>query len=140
MSPAKQRWMHTELARWATRWGVPYRFPSRFPLRTVELLRVWFALPEARRRDFVARAMTAVWGDDADIADAGVLAALIGDDHAEIRARAASDEVKAQLREATESAQTKGVFGVPTFVIDGDELFWGQDRLDLVENALLRRR
>jgi 2-hydroxychromene-2-carboxylate isomerase len=84
--------------------------------------------------------MTAVWGDDADIADAGVLAALIGDDHAEIRARAASDEVKAQLREATESAQTKGVFGVPTFVIDGDELFWGQDRLDLVENALLRRR
>ena len=140
MSPVKQRWMHTELARWATRWGVPYRFPSRFPLRTVELLRVWFALPEARRRDFVARAMTAVWGDDADIADPAVLAALIGDDHAAIRARAASDEVKAQLREATEAAQAAGVFGVPTFVVDGDELFWGQDRLDRVEDALLRRR
>ena len=124
----------------ATRWGVPYRFPSRVPLRTVELLRVWFALPEARRRDFVARAMTAVWGDDADIADPAVLAALIGDDHAAIRARGSSDEGKAQLREATEAAQVAGVFGVPTFVVDGDELFWGQDRLDRVEDALLRRR
>ena len=47
--------------------------------------------------------------------------------------------MKAQLREATESAQQAGVFGVPTFVIDGAELFWGQDRLDLVEDALLRR-
>ena len=137
MSVVKQAWMSKELERYATRWGVPYRFPSRFPLRSVELLRIWFALPEPRRRAFVERAMAAIWADDADVADNAVLAALIGDDHAEIRARAASDGVKAALREATEAAQKAGVFGVPTLVVDGRELYWGQDRLELVEEALL---
>ena len=44
--------------------------------------------------------------------------------------------MKAELRSATEHAAAQGVFGVPTFVVDGKELFWGQDRLDLVEEAL----
>lgn len=138
MSEAKQRWMGKELERFATRWGVPYRFPSRFPLRSVELLRVWFALPDARRREFVDRTMRAVWADDADVTSDAALAALIGDDHAEIRARAASDEIKAQLRTATDSALAAGVFGVPTFVVDGRQLIWGQDRLELVEEALTK--
>jgi len=136
MSAAKQAWMSKELGRYATRYGVPYRFPTRFPIRSVELLRIWLALPEVRRDDFRRRAMAAIWADDADIADESVLSALIGDDHAEIRAAAASDAVKAQLRTGTEAAQHAGVFGAPTFVVDGRALYWGQDRLQLVEEAL----
>lgn len=136
MSAAKQAWMSKELERYAARWGVPYRFPTCFPIRSVELLRIWLALPEPRRDAFRERAMAAIWADDADIADESVLRALIGDDHAEVRARAASDDIKAQLRSGTEAAQNAGVFGVPTFVVDGRALYWGQDRLQLVEEAL----
>ena len=50
-------------------------------------------------------------------------------------AKASSDEVKAGLRRVTEDAAKRNVFGVPTFVV-GRELFWGQDRLDLVEESL----
>jgi 2-hydroxychromene-2-carboxylate isomerase len=138
MSAAKQRWMNRELERYAARWGVPFRFPSRFPLRSVELLRIWFALPEARRAEFTTRTMRAIWADDADVGDESVLASLIGDDHAAIRARAATDEIKSMLRAATEAALRANVFGVPTFVVDGRDLYWGQDRLDLVEEALGR--
>ena len=136
MSAAKHAWMSKELERYATRWGVPYHFPTRFPIRSVELLRIWLALGDSRRDDFRKRAMTAIWVDDVDIADESVLDALIGDDPAEVRARAASDDIKAQLRAGTEAAQHAGVFGVPTFVVNGGALYWGQDRLQLVEEAL----
>lgn len=135
-SPAKRRHTERDLERWAARWGVPFRFPSRFPLRTVAALRTWLALPEARRASFQRAVFRACWVDDQDIADETVLASLIGDDAADVLARASSPEVKALLRAETERALARGVFGVPTWIVEGRELFWGQDRIPLVERAL----
>jgi 2-hydroxychromene-2-carboxylate isomerase len=135
---AKQRHVSKDLERWAKHWGVPYRFPTRFPMRTIEALRVFLALPEDRRDAYRAAVFRAYWAEDRDIANPEVLAACVGDaDVARAALEAAkSDAVKTALRTETESAAARGVFGAPTFVVDGTQLYWGQDRLGLVEEAL----
>ena len=139
-SPEKQAHVAKDLDRWAAYWGVPFRFPSRFPTSSVHALRVWLALPEGAREGFRDRVFHAYWAEDRDIADAAVLASLVGDEALarEAMARAGSEEVKAALRTNTEEAAARGVFGVPTFIVEGGEPFWGQDRLELVEEALAR--
>jgi 2-hydroxychromene-2-carboxylate isomerase len=136
MSPAKQRHMQNDMVRWAARWGVPFRFPSRFPMTTVKAMRAYLALPEPRRRDFRDRTFRAYWAEDRDIADDAVLADLVGDGAADVLARTQSPEIKQALIAATQHAVDAGVFGAPTWVVDGADLFWGQDRLPLVERAL----
>jgi 2-hydroxychromene-2-carboxylate isomerase len=138
-SAAKQRYTLTDLHRWAAFWRVPFRFPSRFPTHSLKALRVYFALPDDDRRTLFRDAVfRACWAEDRDITDDNVLAECIGDEALarDALSRASSDDVKAALRTSTEKAAARGVFGVPTFVV-GDELFWGQDRLELVEEALL---
>jgi len=134
----KQRHYMRDIERWAAHWRVPYRFPSRFPMRTVDALRTYLALPGDRRDAFRDAVMRAYWAEDRDIADRAVLGACIGDEAIarDVLARIDSDEVKAELRRSTDAAVARGVFGVPTFVVDGKDLYWGQDRLGLVEESL----
>jgi 2-hydroxychromene-2-carboxylate isomerase len=138
-SEAKQRYTMKDLHRWAEYWKMPFRFPTRFPTHSLKALRLYLALEgEERRARFRDAAFRAYWAGDRDITDDAVLAECVGDEALarEAFARASGDEVKAALRASSEEAAARGVFGVPTFVVEG-ELFWGQDRLDLVEDALL---
>ncbi len=136
-SEAKQRYVLSDLHRWAAYWRVPFRFPSRFPVHSLKALRVYLALPEEHRARYQSAVFRAYWAEDRDITDDVVLGECIGDEALarEALARSNGDEVKAALRTSTENAAKRGVFGVPSFVVDG-ELFWGQDRLELVEDAL----
>lgn len=136
-SEAKQRHVMNDLHRWAAYWKVPFVFPSRFPIVTVKALRVWYALPEERRDRFRDACFRAYWAEDRDIGDDAVLASCVGDETlaTEALAKTASDEVKLALRKTTEEAAAKGVFGAPTFIVDG-EVYWGQDRLEMVEDVL----
>ena len=137
-SAAKQRYILKDLERWAAYLGVPFRFPSRFPAQSLRALRVYLALPEEHRGAYRDAVFRACWADDRDISDDAVLASCIAAGEGVARdalAKASSDEVKAGLRRVTEDAAKRNVFGVPTFVV-GRELFWGQDRLDLVEESL----
>jgi 2-hydroxychromene-2-carboxylate isomerase len=135
-SEAKQRHVAKDLDRWAAYWMKPFRFPSRFPTHSVKALRVWYALAEERRDAYRDAVFRAYWAEDRDITDDAVLASCVGDEGAarEALAKSGADDVKAALRAATAEAAARGVFGVPTFVVGG-ELYWGQDRLDLVEEA-----
>jgi 2-hydroxychromene-2-carboxylate isomerase len=135
-SDAKRNYYFKDLARWAEHWGVPFRFPSRFPMMTVKPLRVWFALPEERRLAFLEATFRAYWAEDRDISDEATLRALIGEGADEVLARCGTKEVKDALFAATQRATEAGVFGAPTWIVDGKELFWGQDRIVLVERAL----
>ena len=136
-SAAKQRYIGQDIHRWAAYWEVPFRFPSRFPTNSVRALRVYLALPEDRQDAYRGAVFHAFWVEDRDITDDAVLASCVGDEAIakEALARADSPEIKLQLRTLTDEAAARGVFGVPTYVV-GDDLFWGQDRLDLVESAL----
>jgi 2-hydroxychromene-2-carboxylate isomerase len=137
-SETKRRYYLEDLKRFAAYWGVPFRFPTRFPMVTLKALRAYLALPEDRRGPFRERTFAAYWADDRDIADEGVLRDLIGAGADDVLARAQSPEIKKALVDATQRAVDAGVFGAPTWVVDGKELFWGQDRIPLVEKALMR--
>lgn len=132
----KQRYYGLDLARWAEHWNVPLRWPSRFPMNTVKALRVYLALPEERKKAFRDACFRAYWAEDRDIASDDVLRALIGPGADEVLAKTQTKEVKEALFAATQRAADAGVFGAPTWIVDGEQLFWGQDRIELVESAL----
>ena len=143
--PAKGRWMNGDIARWARRYGVPFAFNPHFPINTLTLMRGATGLQMRRPGDLpryldvVERAM---WEAPKDLGDAAVLAATLaaaGFDADEFAALVADPEVKAKLIATTEEAVARGVFGAPTFFV-GDAMFFGQDRLDFVREALLAIR
>ena len=143
--PAKGRWMGHDLQRFARRYGVPFNFNPHFPINTLTLMRGATGLQMRRPADFlryldvVERAM---WETPKNLGDPAVLAATLaeaGFDADEFVALAADPEVKAKLVATTEEAVARGVFGAPTFFV-GDAMFFGQDRLDFVREALLAIR
>jgi len=143
--PAKGRWMNEDIARWARRYGVPFAFNPHFPINTLTLMRGATGLQMRRPADFlryldvIERAM---WEEPKNLGDPAVLAATLvaaGFDAEEFVALVGDPEVKARLVATTEEAVARGVFGAPTFFV-GDAMFFGQDRLDFVREALLAAR
>jgi 2-hydroxychromene-2-carboxylate isomerase len=142
--PAKGRWMATDIERWARRYRVPFRFNRHFPINTLTLMRGATGLQMRRPEEFehyLATMYAAMWQDGANVGEPAVLAAALagaGFDADAFAALVADPEVKARLVATTEEAVARGVFGAPTFFV-GDEMFFGQDRLDFVAEALARR-
>lgn len=137
-SDAKRRYYLEDMSRWAEFWGVPLSFPAVFPVNSIKALRSYLALPDDRRDAFRDAVFHAYWADGKDISDDAVLAEILGDDAAAVLARAQDPAVKQALVDATKRAESEGVFGAPTWVVDGTDLYWGQDRIALVERALRR--
>ena len=135
-SEQKRLYTFKDMQRWAAHYGVPFRFPSSFPTNTVKALRAWLVLPEASRDVFREATFRAYWAEDRDIASDAVLAECIGEGAADVLAQCSAPEIKDALKTATQRAVDAGVFGAPTWVVDGKELYWGQDRIELVERAL----
>lgn len=144
MAPPKQRYYGLEMQRWASWWGVPFEQPRKFPQRTVAAQRLCLLAAAdgfetgLRVATALARAM---WAEQRDLENpeelVAVLGALgLGDRAAPWMAQTQDPAIKAQLADNTAAARAAGVFGVPTFVVDGKHLFWGQDRLELVARAL----
>lgn len=137
--PAKAKWMLADLARAAKRFGVPMHFNPHFPINTLYLMRGATALlgrPEFE--DYLTSVFTALWVGGSDLSDAGELDAVVeraGVDPVTFRGLIEQPAVKDRLKATTERAVSRGVFGCPTFFV-GDELFFGQDRLDDLREAL----
>ena len=140
--PAKGRWMNRDIALWAARYGVPFAFNPHFPLNTLTLMRGAVGLQLRQPPDAFARYVDAVfdamWAQPRNLGDAGELAAVLahaGVDGEAFAALVANPEVKAALVALTEQAVARGVFGAPTCFV-GDEMFFGQDRLEFVREAV----
>lgn len=141
MIPAKGRYMYNDLARFAARYGVPFGLPPAFPVNTLHLMRgvmgTQLRAPE-RFEGLLAVLFKGLFAQQHNLSDVAVLDATLAeggfDPHA-FHALAADDEIKAALRQATEVAVQRGVFGAPTCFV-GEDMFFGQDRLDFVEAAL----
>lgn len=140
--PAKIDNRKRDLARWAAKYNLPFKFPSRFPIKTSRILRGSLAM---RRWDlempYVEAVFAAYWEhDDASITEYGGLRSVVaglGVDPDDFEAVSESDAIRQQLIESTNRGIKRGVFGVPSMFV-GDELFWGKDRMDFVEEELLR--
>jgi 2-hydroxychromene-2-carboxylate isomerase len=130
--PAKRLWSYRWCTWWAQDLGIPFRFPASHPFNPLHYLRL--AIAAGPGRENVGRIFEAIWTTGAEAADPAVFKALaqaMGIDEA----RLASPEVKDTLRRNTEGAVARGVFGVPTYDVDG-ELFWGADALGFLQAFL----
>lgn len=139
--PAKGRYMLQDLGRYAQRYGVALNFNPNFPINTLLLMRaatgVQLRQPE-RFIEFIDCLFKALWVDGRDLNDPVALTAALAERHFstdEILALSNDEEVKALLKDTTEQAIRRGVFGAPSMFV-GDQLFFGQDRLDFVREAL----
>ena len=141
MIPAKGRYMFQDLDRYAKRYGVPLTFNPHFPINTLMLMRAVTGIqscqPE-RFHAFIDCLFNALWVEGRPLDEPATVAALLsehGFDPAEVLALTNDETVKAALKENTETAVKRGVFGAPSVFI-GNQMFFGQDRLDFVEQAL----
>jgi 2-hydroxychromene-2-carboxylate isomerase len=129
----KRRYTMTDILRAAALEAVPLVGPPNHPFRSLEALRVATLFADDPRALALDLAIsTACWGEGRELTDWGVLADVVahaGFDATDLEARASAPAVKAALRDRTTGAIEAGVFGVPTFGLDG-ELFWGHDRLE----------
>lgn len=140
MPAAKRAHQRHDLARWAAHFEVPLTLPAGHPVRSLTAMRVLSSLDDEVVLDrAIATLYDANFVEGEDIASREALVRVLdraGLDGASLVAAADRDDVKARLRAVTDEAVARGVFGVPSFFVQ-DELFWGQDRLDWVEEALV---
>ncbi|RMH42693.1 MAG: 2-hydroxychromene-2-carboxylate isomerase [Deltaproteobacteria bacterium] len=138
-SAAKAAYLAADLVRCAARAGVPLGAPARVPVDGLHMLRAYLALDgHPAQAAFRRAAFRATWVDGADTSDPEVVVEVgesAGIDRRELAAGMARPAVKAALRANTDRAIERGAFGVPTFFV-GDELYWGQDRLDFVRERV----
>lgn len=138
---AKGRYMDADMARYARRYGVPLAVNPFFPINTLMLMRAitgaQMRAPE-RLHDFLTGAFKAIWIDGLDLNDPAITAQALGRagfDTAQVMSWVNDAEIKAALRATTEEAVARGVFGAPTMFV-GSQMFFGQDRLEFVREAL----
>jgi 2-hydroxychromene-2-carboxylate isomerase len=127
----KRAWTYRHIAWLGHQLGIALQMPAVHPFNPLPLLRL--ALAAGPNRRVVEAVMRHVWRGGADAGDAARIDALTRE-LAPAR-DAASNEVKAELRANTDAAIARGVFGVPTFELDG-RLFWGLEALPMLRAAL----
>ncbi|WP_223446417.1 2-hydroxychromene-2-carboxylate isomerase [Pseudomonas sp. BF-R-19] len=139
--PAKGRHMIQDLDRYARRYGVPLKFNPHFPINTLALMRAVTGIQLHHPERFVAFIdclFKALWVDGRNLNDPATVAAVLsgnGFDPNLVLALTADETVKATLKDNTDKAVQRGVFGVPSMFVD-NQLYFGQDRLDFVLEAL----
>ena len=139
--PAKGKYTFKDFARFAKRYGVPLNSNPNFPINTLTLMRAATGLQmrgDARFGDYCAAIFKAIWIDAQNLNDpatVGAAMAKAGFDPMALVALAGEQDVKDKLKADTQAAVERGIFGAPTMFV-GNEMFWGQDRLDFVREAL----
>jgi 2-hydroxychromene-2-carboxylate isomerase len=128
--PVKRRWTYRWCQWWAAELGIPFRFPAAHPFNPLPHLRL--ALACGSRREAIERIFAWIWTSGEDAADPARFAALCRELGVE---EARLSEAKDLLRKNTEEAAALGVFGVPSWVVDG-EVFWGADAVEFVKAFL----
>jgi 2-hydroxychromene-2-carboxylate isomerase len=132
--PQKMAYMWRDLERRAQRHGIPYRRPSRYPPEsTIATARIGvLAASEGWCREFTERTFALHWTEDRMIGSEDTVQTVLralGKAPEEVLARAQSPAGKEALKTQTERARKLGLFGSPSFIV-GEELFWGDDRLE----------
>lgn len=139
--PAKGKWLLLDLGRHAQKYGVPFQMPTHFPVNTLKGMRgALVAMQDGYFADYYAALWSAVWVMGRNVGDTAVLQTIIREidqDPALFTQQIEAPAIKQELIERTNEAVSRGLFGMPTFFVDG-EMYFGQDRLDFVEDALAR--
>lgn len=140
--PAKGRYVFVDFKRFAKSYGVPLNLNPHFPIITTTLMRMATGLQmqnDPQLAQFLDTVFKAIWVDAQNMNEPAVVAQVLtqaGLNAAALLDLANAQATKDQLKAVTVRAVERGVFGAPTFFV-GDEMFWGQDRIEQVKAALL---
>ena len=139
--PAKQTYMHKDLQDWARYSGINIRWPmSIFPINSVKAMRGCIAADRQGKLVPYARGVfEAYWGLDRDITQDDLLAEIAlaaGLDPNEISTAIGSDKIKAELKANGEDLAQRGGYGSPTFFVNGNDMYFGNDRIPLIHSSL----
>jgi 2-hydroxychromene-2-carboxylate isomerase len=142
--PAKQAYLKKDLQDWARHDGLTIRFPPAvFPVNSVKAMRGCLLLePEGRLVPFAEAVFEAYWTRDLDISQDSVLAEIcerVGVEPARFLEGITRPGIKAALKTNTDEVIARGGFGSPTIFVGGDDMYFGNDRLVLVREAVRRR-
>lgn len=140
----KARYYAKDLQDWARVAGLNIKMPPTvFPVNSVKVMRACILLkPEGKLVDFALTAFKMYWSEDKDISQEYVIDEICSRanvDREFVKERIKSDTIKNALRDNTNEAMERGAFGSPTFFVEGD-MYFGNDRLVLVEEAVRRTR
>jgi 2-hydroxychromene-2-carboxylate isomerase len=142
--PAKARYYAKDLGDWVRRSGLRIGTPKPFPVNSVKAMRgAYVALDAGCIAPYARAVFESYWGELRDISRDDVLAdvvARVGLEREAFFAALASPALKDRLRASTDELVARGGFGSPTMFVDGDDMYFGNDRLVLVREALLARR
>ena len=139
--PAKGAYTFNDFDRFAKRYGVPFNHNPHFPINTLLLMRGAVGLlaqDPSRFMAYCSAMFDAIWVASLNMNDPGVVGRALqtaGFDPQALLTLANEPNTKEALKTATQEAVTRGAFGAPTFFV-GNQMFWGQDRLDFVKEAL----
>ncbi|MEM6302622.1 MAG: 2-hydroxychromene-2-carboxylate isomerase [Pseudomonadota bacterium] len=137
--PAKGLYMNNDLPRFAKRYGMTLNFNPYFPVNTLQLMRGVYASRELGvTSEYIDAMFKAMWVDEKNMGEMEIVAEVLttaGLDAAAFAEKIVQPEIKQALIADTEAAVARGLFGAPTIFV-GDEMFFGQDRLDFVEERL----
>jgi 2-hydroxychromene-2-carboxylate isomerase len=140
--PAKGQYMNRDMARCAARYDIPFVLNRHFPVNTLALQRAAVAVLEEQGEDAFLRLIDAcfdaIWAEGKNMGDLDVAAEVLsaaGFDPEALAAKVSDPAIKEKLKENTDGAVARGAFGAPTFFV-GEEMYFGQDRLDYVEDEL----
>jgi 2-hydroxychromene-2-carboxylate isomerase len=141
--PAKFHYHLKDLGDWARHYGIEIGAPPVFPVNSVRAMRAALVAEEMGRQVDWARAVfQAYWGRLQDISQVPVLTGIadqLGLDGAALMTAIERPDIKERLRANTEEVIARGGFGSPTMFVDGDDMYFGNDRLELVRAALTRK-
>lgn len=138
--PAKKQWMIKDMAFFANRYKVSFSYNPNFPINTLNLMRgAIYCQREGLLSKYSDAIFQAMWVDQRDLSNLAVISEVLtkaGLDADKIIAGTQEPEVKERLKAETEAAVARGIFGAPALFV-GDEMYFGQDRLQFVEERLL---
>ncbi len=142
--PAKAKYYQKDLQDWAAFQDIHIGAPEVFPVNSVKAMRGCFVAMEAGLiAEYAGHVFEQYWGAGRDISDESVLADIVGMtglNKSDFFNKIASDPYKKKLRTNTDELITRGGFGSPTFYLQGTDMYFGNDRLVLIEHRLARAK
>ncbi|MCP3401057.1 2-hydroxychromene-2-carboxylate isomerase [Bradyrhizobium sp. CCGB20] len=141
--PLKARYMKKDLGDWARSAGLAIKMPPTvFPVNSVKAMRgcIWLGKDMV---PFATAVFEAYWGEDKDISQDAVLAGIckkVGIDEPKFFAGISEQAIKDQLKANTEEVVARGGFGSPTIFVNKTDMYFGNDRLPLIREALMRSK
>jgi len=135
--PNKGKYMVRDCKLWAEKYKIPFKFNNYFPINTLNLMRCVLVVEKKEiYKIFIDKIFDSIWKEGLNVSDNKIVEKIFNSLKLNLQTfliEASSIKIKEDLKKRTDQAYQKGIFGVPSFIIN-NKMFWGQDRIEFVLN------